>query len=162
MQAPCPAELLLPCADYFKVASACKDAVGNAIDIITFFLHHTVPEARLKEKQRALLNRTIHLCLPVLTRWGSYHHSFKQLLATERAMRALALESGPDIIASVGPKSRAKAERLLEAIGDSTLWARLKAVVDHLGPILVSARTPHRGPIGTMHHTSCTKAALAS
>lgn len=116
------------------------DTVGDAIDLITWWLRHSVPYGLLQDKHRTVHGKTSGLTLPVVTRWGSHYNAIKQLLQSQQVMNLLVLEKRGELLKSVGNKKPAKdkAEKMLDLACDSTFWSALKVVLDQLGPLLVS------------------------
>ncbi|DBA87596.1 TPA: hypothetical protein ACH3X1_004619 [Trebouxia sp. C0004] len=112
-------------ADYLnpkKTNHIYMDIVAEAVELVTWWIRHSVPYGMLKDKQTAVDGMTTALMLPVVTRWGSHYVAIKQLLKTEFVMKLLALEKRADLINSVGQKKPAKeqAEKMLDLAGNST------------------------------------------
>ena len=85
------------------------------------------------------MGKTIHLTLPVVTRWGSHYTAISQLLQTRRPMELLCLEKAEELVQSVGatPAAKQKAEKILKLVRRDDMWESLESVLAHLGPILV-------------------------
>lgn len=133
-------------ADYLnkkKTDHRYVDRVAEAIDLITWWIRHSVPYGMLQEKHRSVHGKTSALSLPVVTRWGSHYTAVKQLLQSQQVMNLLVLEKRQALLDSVGKKKPAKdkAEEMLDLACNSTFWSELKVVLGQLGPLLVSMCT---------------------
>ena len=139
-KATCPH--LVCSADYLnskKTDHRYLEVVASAIDLAAWWIRHSVPHGMLEAKQLQVLGKTVALCLPVVTRWGSHYTAFKQLLANQRPMKLLVLESRDKLVESVGKKKAPKetANRMLDLTLESSFWSALELVMKHLGPLLV-------------------------
>ena len=133
-------------ADYLnkkKTDHRYVDRVAEAIDLITWWIRHSVPYGMLQDKHCSVHGKTSALSLPVVTRWGSHYTAIKQLLQSQQVMNMLVLEKRQALLDSVGKKKPAKdkAEEMLDLACNSTFWSELKVVLGQLGPLLVSTCT---------------------
>lgn len=130
------------CADYLKADGQSRAVLGQAVEVSSWFLSHSVPYARLRQKQLSMAQyngKTVALALPGKTRWGSYYNSVHQLLKAQFSLQSLVLDQYDFLVECAGAKSDAKrrARLVLDTVRDSNFWTALEEVRRHLGPILV-------------------------
>ncbi len=81
-------QLQLLAGDYLKASPPeFKEATKDATLLISWFLTHSVPLAKLREATQRLLGRPLALIQPVATRWNSMQASVNRLIEVRKLQR---------------------------------------------------------------------------
>ncbi|XP_057329227.1 uncharacterized protein LOC130670070 [Microplitis mediator] len=104
--------------------SEIKKVIVRSKEIIKFFQNHVLNNSVLMEIQRQRTNKTLHLQLPVDTRWGTYCICLNSLLRIKESLQVATYD--PHVSKSITEEMRQ------DLRGDDYFWPMLKNINDLL------------------------------
>lgn len=122
--------------DLIKRNPALKALLNRALDLIKWFLNHSVALALLHKEQelRSLTHKAVTLLLPVVSRWGAHYVSISRLLRLKDYIRPLCVAESATLLkiqtrADSEESSATRmmsAQEVLDLVADRNFWMELE------------------------------------
>lgn len=118
--------------DLIKRVPWLKIVIGQALDVIKWFLNHGTALAFLHEQQLRTpgLTRALTLLLPVVSRWGAHYFSVSRLLKLKGPIRTVAMNHEAQLLALTSrgddeEEGMSRAADIVNTINSQEFWNRL-------------------------------------
>ena len=97
-------------------------------EVAKWFNNHSYALGKFNEEQKDIYKGKVRaLITPAVTRWTAHCCVMTRLLETYKALEVTSVKHGDKIIATVGPKEKAKrkAQKILRRVQDDVWWDKV-------------------------------------